>query len=322
MKTMRILTMAILTVVATLVQESCSHKEIVCPGSEMREVTVSFVWDKASGAAPEGMTLYFFPDFRGGKIWRFDIAGRDGGSVEIPTGRYRMAAYNNDVAGVCITGTDSYETIAAEARQSQDGEATVATGMLYGGTVGHLEVTHCGVIYTTATGETKECGKSVVRCHPDSASTEFTVIARDVKGMERVRTAAGLLKGVRQGYLFADGQVWGAETTTAFGFGADASGNGLEARTTAFAKPLCAGMRYELAVAVVRTDGKTFVRKFDVTDQVMNSGQPHSVIITIEGLEIPDDTEPPGPGGDVGGIDVGVDGWDVIEIDLESRINV
>lgn len=49
-----------IAIILFLAATSCSHKEIICPASENRQITVLFDWDHASGAAPEGMTLYFF----------------------------------------------------------------------------------------------------------------------------------------------------------------------------------------------------------------------------------------------------------------------
>lgn len=71
---------------------------------------------------------------------------------------------------------------------------------------------------------------------------------------------------------------------------------------------------------VTRIDGKSFVHDFDVTEQVMNSIPSKNVIILINGIEIPTGDIPDNPGEDVGNIDVGVDGWTIIEIDIESTI--
>lgn len=47
----------------------------------------------------------------------------------------------------------------------------------------------------------------------------------------------------------------------------------------------------------------------------MNSPSKHNVIIMIDNISIPDG-EPSSPDDEIGGIDVGVDGWSNIEIDI------
>lgn len=78
---------------------------------------------------------------------------------------------------------------------------------------------------------------------------------------------------------------------------------------------------YSLILTVTLTDGKSLAKEYDVTGQVMSAPSDHHVIILIDSPDIPDGDipdNPDNPGGDVGGIDVGVDGWTVIEIEMES----
>lgn len=184
-----------LALVMALLLSACSHKDIECPFAADREVHVNFMWDNAPGASPEGMTVYFFPESKGGAIWRFDIAGASGGPVQLPVGSYRMLACNNDLRGVRLVDTNDFGTLAAQVRTAAD-DIAVTSGMLYGATVPHVEVTLCGVIYTSASGEHKECGKSVIRCSPDSLATEFRVIVKNVNGIERVKSAEALVRSV------------------------------------------------------------------------------------------------------------------------------
>lgn len=317
MKATKVL-MIMSAVLPTCLLLSCEHKEIVCPAGVMREISVSYDWRSAPEASPEGMTLYFYPEQSYGRIWRYDIAGRDGGAIEIPAGRYRMVTFNNDLSGIDVTGTEDYHTISAQARRLVSNDGTMPPGMLYCTTVSDVEVTLCGVKYTTSGGETKECGMSVVRCYPDSTATAISVVAPDVKGISRIKSASCRLKGPATGYLFADGVCTGDITTTFFTIGKDVAGTGLETMTTAFAPIQSPQSAYTLSLVVTLTDGTTLLRNYDVTQEFMNPLGRHFVLIEIKGLEIPETGGPPEPGGDIGGIDVDVDGWTVIDIDIES----
>lgn len=196
--------------VVAVMMASCSHKDIMCPSSGSRLVTVVFDWANAPDAAPEGMTLYFFPLTDRESIWRFDIAGRDGGPVEIPTGRYCMIACNNDLPQVSFSETGAFDTFKAVPRQYRPGDKTVASvGMLYGATVEYLDVTLCGVSYSTGGNALKECGKSIIKCCPDSLSTIFSVYVRDVDRIERVRSASACIRNVSTAMTVSDGTASG-----------------------------------------------------------------------------------------------------------------
>lgn len=298
-----------------LVMLSCDHKDIVWPGSSMSTVTIKFEWGNAPDASPEGMTLYFYPESSYGESWKFDMSGRDGGTVELPTGDYRMLAYNTDVSGITIGGADSYSGVKAEARKTGEGEGVSSVGVLYGAVVRHIEVTKCGVRYETSSGTIKECGQSLIRCSPDSLTTDFTVIVRDIEGGEVIKRAQAFLSGVGSGILFADQQVFGVPSTVGFPLSSPSDKSSLQGKMSAFSSA-DSGMEYELQIAVTLTNGKTIARKFNVTSQVMNTPYRRNVLIVIDGLSIPQPGDPDYPDDNIGGIDADVEGWVTIETDI------
>lgn len=305
----------ILTVLLIILTASCGHKEIVCPGDSVRTIDVKFIWNKAPGADVDGMTLYFYPVSDWTRMWRFDIAGHDGGKVELPAGRYRMIAVNNDLPGIEFDGADTFNGLTARAR-SAGGTSVRPTGMLYAAVVDNLEVTLCGVEYTLEDGSCKECPKSLVRCYPDSLSTVYTVVFRDIKGVDRVRSATARLDGVASSMTVRSGIT--GDGTCSIPITLASGGDGpavLRGSTTGLGTP--AGVPgFTLTIAVTRTDGKSFSKSFDVTDQVINSPWQRNVYIYIDGLEIPEGTPPDPPSDDDVGIIVDVDGWHVIDIYL------
>ncbi len=289
------------------------------PGGENRTVTVCFMWDKAQNADVGGMTVYFYPTDGIGRIWRFDIPGRDGGPVELPTGRYRMLAVNNDLPGITFSGQDSFDEFTANTRRDIGTTVVQPTGMLYGGKVVDVDVSACCVDYLTSGGVTKECPMGVIRCYPDSLSTIYHVTFSNIKGSERLRSASARLAGIASTMKVSTGLGGDSVCATTFPLtmSTDATPR-LTGLTSGLGNP--AGTpAFTLSITVTRTDGKSFVKNFDVTQQVLNSSTPRNVFINIEGLEIPDSEIPDQPGGDVGLV-VGVDGWQVIEIDISTSV--
>ena len=304
-----------LLVILVLALCSCSHKDIMCPGGELRQINVCFEWDKAPGASPEGMSLYFFPAGKSGRIWRFDIAGDKGGPVELPTGSYRLVTFNNDLPGITIDGTDSFGSISAYARGKTPAGVFNSTGMLYGTVVSSIEVTPCGIEYITENGSVKECRKSVLRCYPDSLSAKYTVHIKNVNTPEMLRSASVRLKGVASDINLSTAESSDAASTVSFQLEKSDKAPRLSGRGYAF--PSDYGAKHTLTVALTRVDGKTFARDFDVTDQIMNSPSRHNVLLVIDSIDVPvDDT----PEDDVGGIDVDVDGWNAIETDIIATL--
>lgn len=291
---------------------SCSHKEIECPDS-MRRIHVLFEWDHSENADVAGMTLYFYPLDEGGSIWRFDIAGRDGGTVEIPLGQYCLIACNNDLPGTTLQEVNSPSTIQAVPNIRIAPDVYGSSGMLYDAVVRNLEVTPCGVRYVTKTGVVKECGHDLVRCHPDSLATQYTVILRNVSGLDNVRSANAILKGTRNGIYLESQCPSDLPAALSMKMEQDRINAVLSARGCMFSTLNAEEAQYRLTLQVVRSDGKGMTRDIAINSENLNCITPHNVIISIAGIEIPEDSSP----ADITGIDVGVDGWDEINIDLE-----
>lgn len=290
----------------------CGHKDIVCPGAEPRPVAVLFMWDKAHEACVDGMTLYFYPLSAGGRMWRFDIAGMDGGAVELPVGRYRMLSVNNDLPGVTFSSVGSYETFEANARIASNGRA-YPTGMLYAACVQDVEVTLCGVSYRLPDGSVKDCPMGVVRCAPDSVATVYDISLTNLKGGGNVRSITAMLSGIASSVIVATGSR-GDSTCAVSSALEQVAATTWTGTTTGLGTPSGAPS-FMLDIRVETTRGSIWSKRLDVTGQVTGCRNPRHVIIIVDGLEIPEDTAPDIPDGDVG-IAVGVDGWKEIEIDL------
>ncbi|MDE6135412.1 MAG: DUF5119 domain-containing protein, partial [Muribaculaceae bacterium] len=147
----------------SLILVSCHQKDLLYPGSSMIKITVSFDWEQAPEACPDGMTVVFFPVGTGGKVWRYELPGRDGGDVELPAGTYNMLAFNNDLRYVFFDDVEnlfSYRAYTREVPLSWPDNVTDAYPEISGfesfhspdplfcGTASDIEVSLCSVVYT------------------------------------------------------------------------------------------------------------------------------------------------------------------------------
>lgn len=296
-----LISILILMVWGVSVLTSCSQRDLVYTGETVK-VMVEFDWQKADGASPEGMTVLFFPADGSSQLWRFDLTGREGGEIELLSGAYNVLAYNNDLPGVGFTDTDSYYRYSATARSAGD-SITSPTGMLF---AAHLS--SAGIFNSDER-------RPVITLTPDSLSTVYHIRLDSVSGTERIKTANALIKGLARS-VNLQLQHNSSETcalSAPLYISPDKNAI-LETVTTGFGIPDIADQKISLEVIVTTSHGK-YSKSFDITDQVMNSINSKSVYINIKGLCIPAADTPPDPDDnpDVG-ISVGVDGWQLIEI--------
>lgn len=303
----------IMLVAVVALISSCTQKELVMPEESDCLLTVQFEWEYAPDASPEGMTLYFFPLGRNEMIWRFDIAGSSGGNIELPCGSYSMIAYNNDLPRIDFISRDSYAGFTAVARPLSDGHVA-PPGYLYGGFIPRMDISHTGTKYQLPGGTMTDCAGGIVRCWPHCLSVVYRIIVRGVTGMECLRSATVCLEGLAGDLRLVSDTPLGSPVGEDVMLENDGSDSVLSAVLTGFGSaPDATG--YLLTVRCICTDGSCFEKSFDVSEQVLNSSDSKNVIIVVEGLDIPKNTTPSDPGEDVG-IEVGVDGWSEIQINL------
>lgn len=293
---------------------SCEHKDIECPGPQ--EINVSFDWKNAADADVDGMALFFYPLGENERVWRFDIAGKYGGPVKLPSGSYELIVCNNDLPGIRLGDTESPSSIYASARRlgtETDADVYVNTGMLYCGKINRLEVTPCGVRYVSDSGEIKDCSRRIIRCLPDSAATLYSVKFINVSGLENVRTAVVELDGVRSSVLLGSGQTSDIPAALSINMVINQSDGVLAGSACAFAPYDLMTASYGLKLTIVRTDGKVFARDIEIKPENVNVITRHNVVLMVSDITIPDE----GASGDIGGIGAIVDGWEVVVIDLK-----
>lgn len=293
---------------------SCEHKDIECPGPQ--EINVSFDWKNAADADVDGMALFFYPLGENERVWRFDIAGKYGGPVKLPSGSYELIVCNNDLPGIRLGDTESPSSIYASARRldtETEADVYVNTGMLYCGKINRLEVTPCGVRYVSDSGEIKDCSRRIIRCLPDSAATLYSVKFINVSGLENVRTAVVELDGVRSSVLLGSGQTSDIPAALSINMVINQSDGALAGSACAFAPYDLMTASYGLKLRIVRTDGKVFARDIEIKPENVNVITRHNVVLMVSDITIPDE----GASGDIGGIGAIVDGWEVVVIDLK-----
>lgn len=293
---------------------SCNQKDLLFP-DEMCKVDIRFLWDRVENASPEGMTLLFYPLEEMGEFWRFEVSGKDGGIMEIPWGTYTLVAVNNDLPGVLLKDMpySSASLTALDLPRSQTFASQV--GIVYEEKVDDLKIMPGEVSYTCDNGEVAVSSSATVECYPDSVSTVYHIIIDGVEGIERVKSVEGVFEGCARGILLSSQAPLEPSVATQFSLEIDRDKDALTGTTTGFPDNRTVAT-YSLTLRLRYYAGGGYEKSFDVTSQVKNSFYPHNVFIFIKGLSLPEEPtiEP-----DEVGMKVDVDGWKVIEINLDSE---
>lgn len=310
-------------IVVTLFLCGCRQKELFIieelPEDKENVVDVKFLWDDAKGAEVEGMSVYFFPLSEGGKIWNFEIAGMNGGLVSLFPGPYTFMAVNNDLPGIDMTMVPDVGSIVVHARCYDDGILR-PSGMVYGAVMDNviIPVDTCKTDTTEpADHPTPLSPIYTVTASPDSLATVYNIILTDVAQPEIIENVTARISGVAVS-LTVDGNIR-SEETGIINIPIDITGDRMTGSTTGLGTP-SGKPHFTLTLFARLTDRRRTAKSltFDITEQVVKAKYPHNLFITLSGIEFDKGTpDEPDEGEDVG-MDVDVEGWDSITIDLIS----
>lgn len=292
---------------AVMFLTGCVHKEIEFIG-ETRLMQVRFDWSKAPHANPEGMTLFFYPLEEGGGRWRYDIAGSDGGPVDIPIGRYRVLTFNNDLPGVNYPISPDDNAPVASAKNIARADSVVKnTGLLYSCENPVVEVTRHKVNFFNKEMQEMCRGDELILL-PEQRSVTYTIRLEDCVEAQFAGTIIASLTGLRKDINLATGDTSGDLVCNRVLMHEEDDFQVMEGVITGFPDQ-DHNSRYLLDIYSGTVADRIWHTTYDVTLQVNNAEDPLNIPIIITGINFP-----PGDAPGVG-MDVGVDGWEQVEID-------
>ncbi len=294
-----------LALVVAFSESGCRQKELYLPEEihpevENTIVEIEFLWTKAENAMVEGMSTYFFPLSQGGKIWSFEIAGMHGGPVALFPGDYSLVAVNNDLPGVDLSADLTASSATVNARYNNDGSLR-PSGMIYGSIIDNAQVTSdpCQTISVT----------------PDSLATVYNILLKDIRQQEDIESIYACLSGVAVS-LTISGRHTSMESAC-INIPIDMVSGTMSGSVTGLGTP-SGSPHFELTLYATLTDKRRIAKSltFDITDQVVGAKYPRNVFIILQGIDFHgEEPDTPDDGEDVG-MDVAIDGWSHISIDL------
>lgn len=279
---------AALLLATTAALSSCIYEgEKPCP--DVVPLTVVNDWRACDDAAPGGMAYMFFPD-DGSEPWRFDFAGREAGRVALAVGGYRFLSFNDDTYHVTFRGDDGYDTYEAytpasdllgaiplaergeSLPQRADGEMAVGCpDMMWGCAYDAFRLGYAGVRYTTTPGgAVVNAPDFVLTAYQRPLTARYTFRVEDVENLSGVRSMSAALSGMAGAMMLASGHKRAYPSTLTLEASAiDSSTVGGKFCTFGIDDNPTASNT--LSLFVVIKDGRRFVYRFDVTDQVRSA---------------------------------------------------
>lgn len=302
---------------------ACDHKELDPDKPTMiaSKVQVIFDWSKAPDKEAKSMTLFMYPEDR--EVVQHWFSNPEGGEIKAHARNHTAVCVDNDHtydvfirnhhthelleiytndAGVLAGQGISTRTL-PRAPGTEDQPLRNTPPMCYG--------THLRDIKLNATDSTQ-----VITFYPEELICHYKVIFEDVENLNNADlridgTITSLAGGYFPGQMIPNEEI----VTNAFTLLADPNLTSMSSEFLTFGVPSGEKGPHIVSVYIVmRNKSRGNLYTFDVSDQVDNAPDPKHVTIRLKGLKLPDIEDDPPPEG--GGMDVEIDSWDEIIIDL------
>lgn len=289
-----------------------------CPmcGNKDSEVYVAFDWRNAPDADPEGMSVLFYP-LDNNPFWRFELP-LDGGEVTIPSETYNVVAYNNDTSSILFENQDDYASSIVTSREAKISDA-LSKNWAYTDPPRNAEDANQPVMsqpdHIWASRHTlfnaSAQSKSLLLT-PDRITSVYSISIKNVTNAESAYQCGAAVSGLSAGRRLSSMQLVDYNVTVP-GTLTHASSNSFSGTLRCFGRINGKGA-CRLTLYFFLRDGEKKAFEYDVTSIVENAPDPYNVTIEVDGVDLPDiSTSSPDSG-----LDVGLDEWDVVDIDLSN----
>lgn len=280
------------------------------------EVFVRFDWSDAPDARPEGMGILLYPT-SGHSFWRYDI-NRAGGRIGISDGNFDIVTFNNDTEHVLFEDNDTYSGICATTREAN---ITDAMSLTYYGIqpprtrdAEQPVMAQPDMMWSAVKPARIIAAPDTVRLQPRRITAAYTLTVDKVENPESAAQMCMAVSGLSVAKVLADEGNVDYPVTVPAELSRD--GDTFRGRLLSFGDCKTTDSNTLFLYFWLR-DGSKCMFQYDISSQVRNAPDPWNVSIRLSGLSLPE-TPPPGSGGESAGMDVDVDDWEIIDIELSN----
>ncbi len=290
---------------------ACDHQPLCYHHPHDHKVTVIFNWQYAPEANPRGMCVFFYPEHNDFQYYRFDFSGRDGGEVELPAGKYRVIAYNNDSEATEFMDYSDFDSHKATTRRGNVLESIlgplshepvngqnvhISPDDLWGAIATEVTIDATGISYICVPYNPSMDSSPVapvvttemkIELFPEDVLCHYTWEVIDIDGIERIDKVAGSISGMAHSLYLGTNDLASQPVTIPLPSRITPDGR-IEGEFLTFGHNELISSPHKIELYAWMKSGKKFVfgreqENFDVTRQV------HSAPDTLlsEGLRYP-----------------------------------
>lgn len=288
--------------------------ECDCDGDA--KVSVCFDWSDQPTAKPEGMSVLFYP-ISGAPYWRYELHP-EGGSLNVPADEYDVVTYNNDTSVILFENQNEFDRLLITCR-----EAKISDGLssdwnykeppLYAEDLDQPILTPPDAVWSASLEDFFTSERSITFA-PRRMTSVYTVKVSSVEHAESAYLTGMSVSGLSAGRSLKTLQLIPYNVVMPGTLNRDDSAS-FSGSIRVFGH-IAGSASCRLSLYFFLRDGSKKAFFYDVTDQIENAKDPFNVEIHVDGIILPeiDTTGPPSDSG----LDVGLDDWDIIDIELEN----
>lgn len=307
----------LITLALSVFLPSCIFEYDNCPPEDAGfPLSIRYYWNVQSQILPEGMANIFYPIGESG-YWRYDCPP-DGGSFNLPFGCYDAVCYNNATEAILFRGMDDFNTLEIYTRNGAITDVfRNSTGWAKPprGREKEQDIRMQPDMIWTSTSPVSIAGSTAdsVVFSPQRVTPAYNLLVTDI---------INLASAVRYCFSISDlsaGYFPGMQSHSDIAVTVPASLTAIDS-SRLFGRLLCFGLVSDTCKPVLTLyiwlgNGEKRVYNYDIGEQIRSAPDPSEVLIRIIGPELPYME----PGASGGGLDVDVDNWEVVDIELSTR---
>lgn len=293
----------------------CRHKDIVEDIGQvgLPLVNIEYDWASTELFRPDGLANLFYSTHPSSQsYWRSDFRP-SGGAMRLPSDQYNVVSFNNDTENIVFSDIDIFDKFTLSTSEIDtsgipDDQLPFPPQKLY-----HQPDKMWATLRRNIDIENVSKGQ-IISLSPRRITRDYHVEMTGIEHLESALRYYAAISDLAPEYKMASLTQTGKASTIG-NFMQPVDNSTISTTITNF------GVNKEsehqhLAVYMWLADGARKVYLYDITEQIMEAPDSMNLVISVKGPSLPEIT--PGEGGSSGdgGLDVGVDNWDFIDIEL------
>lgn len=300
---------------ALLLMSGCRHKDIIEDIGQdgFPIVKVEYNWDETEFFRPDGLAnLFYSSESYAKSYWRFDFRP-SGGTMRLPKGEYDIVVFNNDTENILFSEINNlddltFSTSEIDTSEIPEDQLPFPPQRIYA----QPDKMWATILKNIVIEESAE--PQTVFLSPKRITRDYNVEMTGIENLESALRYYAVISDLT--HIFKASTLEQTGVLASIGnFMQPIDDTSISTTITNF------GINKEsthqkLAVYMWLADGSRKVYLYDVTDQIRQAPDSMNLMIRVKGPSLPEITPGEGGTGGEGGMDVGVDNWDFIDIEL------